>query len=685
MSTFKGIVAEFPQIRIDYFRVISGQKPPLACFLSHVHSDHLLGLESLKSPFIYCSPATREILLRLEKYPHRMNFAKGILESRKQTYKHLQTLLKTLPLETPTAIELSPGNEIRVTLFAANHCAGAVMFLIQGDGKAILYTGDIRSETWWVNSLVQNPVLIPYTLGPRRLDCIYLDTTFATKSEPYREFPSKSEGVRELLEKVEKYPKDTLFYFQAWTFGYENVWIALSAFLESTIHLDQYRWGIYKSLSTRADFLQSQEAPPLCGFHCGNHYKEGCLTGNPHVRLHSCERGTSCPVIEESSQVVSIIPIVTRLSNGVEIGELGAGGGKGDLNQIHELEINDPNAVGQLMQLCAAKLEDPELLSKIFFFLSSATDETKNRILLDTNIKGDDLHDDTSLLGDIPLQELVSVLARVATTTPSSAGSKKQLSNTGTALDKIDGPLPKFITFPYSRHSSYSELCSLVRAFRPRDIYPCTVDPINWTSALSIRALFGHLCSADLFAHDAEMTDMLEERRERMRADKRQRPEDTQTTEDEETQHSAVVRNESLAEHENSSTMFFTPPVVAERSPNGSAPRGNSTLKPPVASEAIGLGISITNDTALTRAAFRTPALKKTTYPPCPRLSAPENVITISSDSSTNTSHSSISASVLSPISPPHRKAQVKSPVQPPAQPLKPGHAKFASWHTTPR
>ena len=53
--------AEFPQIRIDYFRVISGQKPPLACFLSHVHSDHLLGLESLKSPFIYCSPATREV------------------------------------------------------------------------------------------------------------------------------------------------------------------------------------------------------------------------------------------------------------------------------------------------------------------------------------------------------------------------------------------------------------------------------------------------------------------------------------------------------------------------------------------------------------------------------------------------------------------------------------------------
>lgn len=61
MSTFKGIVAEFPQIRIDYFRTIPGQRPPLACFLSHIHSDHLQGLESLKSPFVYCSPASREV------------------------------------------------------------------------------------------------------------------------------------------------------------------------------------------------------------------------------------------------------------------------------------------------------------------------------------------------------------------------------------------------------------------------------------------------------------------------------------------------------------------------------------------------------------------------------------------------------------------------------------------------
>jgi DNA cross-link repair 1C protein len=70
-----------------------------------------------------------------------MNFAKGILETRKQTYKNLRSRLKSIPLETPTTIELHLGRTIRVTLLPANHCVGAVMFLIEGAGKSILYTG----------------------------------------------------------------------------------------------------------------------------------------------------------------------------------------------------------------------------------------------------------------------------------------------------------------------------------------------------------------------------------------------------------------------------------------------------------------------------------------------------------------------------------------------------------------
>ena len=93
-------------------------------------------------PAKYCGPTflsllftniAVKLLLRLEKYPHRMNFTKGILESRKVHYKHLRSLLvqmkissycillrtakKALPLNTPTSLELSPNYFIRVTLF----------------------------------------------------------------------------------------------------------------------------------------------------------------------------------------------------------------------------------------------------------------------------------------------------------------------------------------------------------------------------------------------------------------------------------------------------------------------------------------------------------------------------------------------------------------------------------------
>lgn len=53
---------------------------------------------------------------------------------------------RPIPLHTPTDIELTPRRRIRVTLFDANHCPGAVMFLIEGGGKAIIYTGDIRGQ-----------------------------------------------------------------------------------------------------------------------------------------------------------------------------------------------------------------------------------------------------------------------------------------------------------------------------------------------------------------------------------------------------------------------------------------------------------------------------------------------------------------------------------------------------------
>jgi DNA cross-link repair 1C protein len=82
-----------------------------------------------------------------------------------------------------------------------------------------------------VSNLTRDPFLIEYTSGQNTLDCIYLDTS---NLDPIT-FPTKAAGLTELLQKVKQYPDSTIFHFAAWTFGYEDVWIALARSLRSQV------------------------------------------------------------------------------------------------------------------------------------------------------------------------------------------------------------------------------------------------------------------------------------------------------------------------------------------------------------------------------------------------------------------------------------------------------------------
>ncbi|KAI0844627.1 Metallo-hydrolase/oxidoreductase [Daldinia vernicosa] len=515
MSTFDGIIHEFPDIRVDFFRGFN-LRPPLACFLSHVHSDHLAGLDTLRSPFVYCSAATREILLRLEKYPCRLNYAKGILEDpRMQTYKHLAKVLKPIPLDTPTKIELDPTQTIQVTLLDANHCAGAVMFLIEGNGNAVLYTGDIRSEPWWVNSIARNPTMVEYSTGLRTLDRIYLDTSILNN------FPlqTKADGLRELLEKVARYPKDTIFHMQAWTYGYEEVWIALSKALDSKIHVDKYKMGVYKSLAIKSSDYRyaaqthlTKEAPYLVGFTCGNNQREGCLTLDENVRIHSCEKGMGCKVIE-TKPIVWIQPIVAHLKNGRDMAEVGIGGGGDDLAQKPTLETEGIRALLELIKQKGEVLGDLE--PAITQFLQKAMSVSRD---VDLHVGRFSFEEEYSFT------EILNSLAR-------------RVEEIRNPVNKIKGEyhsdvLTNEITFPYARHSSLPELRHFIRTFKPTDIWPCTVDPKSWAEeGTTIRKLFGDICTGDVFQHDLLMGEV-SELRPKSHGENRENSPETQSTAD---------------------------------------------------------------------------------------------------------------------------------------------------------
>ena len=363
--------------------------------------------------------------------------------------------------------------------------------VFEGNGKAVLYTGDIRSEPWFVNNLTRNPCLVEYTSGLKTLDCIYLDTSNINPIS----FPTKASGLRELLKKVSKYPPETVFHFEAWTFGYEEVWMALSKALKSPIHVDTYKYRLYQSLRGDAESttFPANEGPALMGYTCGNRWQDGSLTSNTKVRVHSCEKGMHCFTLNENT--VWIRPIITR-ARGEDVEELGIGGGGGDLVQHPDLVLDAKDKVA-LMALFSNAEEDVKNDIRRKFF--TGLRPTGKAISLDG--MGFDRDED-----ELSLTEMAEKIAQslIQKSRDSQIVSKDKIRYNGEDL-------PKTITFPYSRHSSYEELRHLVGIFRPKDVYPCTVDEDLWfKDRIRIDDLFGVECFGSSyrvisFRHDREM------------------------------------------------------------------------------------------------------------------------------------------------------------------------------------
>jgi DNA cross-link repair 1C protein len=78
-----------------------------------------------------------------------------------------------------------------------------------------------------------------------------------------------------------------------------------------------------------------------------NTEQPGILTLDSTVKLHSCEKGTKCHQLDDST--VWIRPIIARTASGQEICEMGVGGGGGDLTQNPELELESDTVVQKLM------------------------------------------------------------------------------------------------------------------------------------------------------------------------------------------------------------------------------------------------------------------------------------------------------------------------------------------------
>ncbi|KAJ3274236.1 hypothetical protein HDV01_003309 [Terramyces sp. JEL0728] len=206
-------------------------------FLSHFHSDHYGGLTLKFEGKIYCSEVTAELV--------------------KMQLKVRPDLITVLPLNKRIEVE---GHH--VTLFDANHCPGAAIFLfeinVESTIKRILHTGDFRAC----------PAMWNRTELKTRIDACYLDTTYCN---PTYVFPSQSDVLDMLTDIVKKVnsqatiqsivarnsilnyfkPKmprksKCLFVVGTYLIGKEKVIKTVSKAINSKIYVDARKLAIYK-------------------------------------------------------------------------------------------------------------------------------------------------------------------------------------------------------------------------------------------------------------------------------------------------------------------------------------------------------------------------------------------------------------------------------------------------------
>ncbi|CAH6723918.1 hypothetical protein CLIB1444_23S00386 [[Candida] jaroonii] len=215
--SFKGTLLEFPQIAIDRFNV-SAQ----LYLLTHFHKDHLIGLANQSfHGSVICSHATKD-LARLDPQ-----------------LRHKITHFRALPFNI--AHKYTVGDtEVEIVLIPAYHCPGSTMYLVKSVTTAVLFTGDLRAERWWVQALPKNIHLLPYITGLDVLDTIYLDTTFAYRGEPYIEIPHNHDGVALVVSLLRKFPQDmdVEVYFRDHVSGFDEAWSQIVGSVGGGVHFD---------------------------------------------------------------------------------------------------------------------------------------------------------------------------------------------------------------------------------------------------------------------------------------------------------------------------------------------------------------------------------------------------------------------------------------------------------------
>ena len=195
-------------------------------FLSHLHADHTVGLNSSwsRGP-IYTSPVNAKI-------------APNLLKNLGST----SNLFVPLELDTPHLIPLGDNEndpKIKVTLIDANHVPGSVIFVFRGFFGNVVYTGDFR----YTPEMLKNPCL-SQLMAWEDIDTLYLDNTYFFSDCT---FQSRSDVIEKVVSFI-KHHVSHYFYIGTRRLGKERAFVKIAKALNEKLCINEDRMELFRQL-----------------------------------------------------------------------------------------------------------------------------------------------------------------------------------------------------------------------------------------------------------------------------------------------------------------------------------------------------------------------------------------------------------------------------------------------------
>lgn len=290
-----GHLIEGTCICINYWKKDYGKE--YIRFLTHLNSDGSSGFESDFEERIYTSPLNAWLV----------------------TNKIGVNPEYVVPLcvgDSYILYDESSKKNFSVTVVDANHNAGSVMFIFQGDFGNILYTGYFRYSM----DVLQHPVL-KSIIETKTMDVVYFDNTYAAE---HCVFPSKEEAREEILMLISKHPDHTII-FGIENYGKEDLLFAVATHLKEQIYVSESRLQVLSQMGYEDMFTTVPEDSRILLMDIKditiNHisglkqHLGPVLTILPSARYHTVLTISSIPFHEAEAYNIHVVPYSSHSSH----------------------------------------------------------------------------------------------------------------------------------------------------------------------------------------------------------------------------------------------------------------------------------------------------------------------------------------------------------------------------------